>query len=244
MRMKTLKTVLITLAVCAFMLVPSVKARAQVKTMPDGMQFDPSFYAATYDDVYRAFGMNEALLYQHYLLCGIAEKRLPYAGAEVGVNAPANAASGTVLTMPDGGLFDPIYYANKNPDVVAVYGILPINLYTHYLYCGVLEGRLPYEGYRESDVKLVFSTTAAAAAVQTPADVVSAVRQAAKYRVTDLQLLSVWRGELSADEMTVLLNAQAPYLKNFYGAKISVSAPKIYGLSENPTIELRVSLKF
>lgn len=49
-------------------------------------------------------------------------------------------------TMPDGGLFDPEYYAANNPDVVAVMGTDTANLYAHYVLCGKLEGRLPYEG--------------------------------------------------------------------------------------------------
>ena len=76
-----MRKILLTLSAIIFLsILPSMKAEAAVKTMPDGGLFDPSFYAATYKDVYQAFGMNEALLYQHYLLCGIKEKRLPYAG--------------------------------------------------------------------------------------------------------------------------------------------------------------------
>ena len=65
------KIILTAASVLFLTMLPSSKAQAVVKTMPDGMLFDPSFYAATYNDVYKAFGMNEALLYQHYLLCGI-----------------------------------------------------------------------------------------------------------------------------------------------------------------------------
>ena len=80
MRKTVLKLVLALTTVLAFVLIPSVKSEAAVKTMPDGGLFDPSFYAATYPDVYAAFGMNETLLYQHYKLCGIKENRLPYEG--------------------------------------------------------------------------------------------------------------------------------------------------------------------
>ena len=229
---KTFVKILLTAAAIIFLgLVPKTTARAAVKTMPDGGLFDPSFYAATYKDVYQAFGMNEALLYQHYLLCGIKKKRLPYAGY-IYPTPDELAASGTV------------YYAAKNPDVVQNFGLLPESLYAHYLYCGAAEGRLPYEGYKASELKLSFSTTGATANVVTEADVISAVRQAAMYRVTNLTITSVWQGSLSSEGITALIKAQAPFLKTAYGAKITVSDPRMYGLATNPTIEIGVSLKF
>ncbi|MBP3754099.1 MAG: hypothetical protein J6I66_04510 [Lachnospiraceae bacterium] len=241
---KTFVKILLTAAAVLFLgLIPKTTASAAVKTMPDGELFDPSFYAATYKDVYQAFGMNEALLYQHYLLCGIKEKRLPYAGY-IYHTPDELAASGTIITMPDGALFDPVYYAAKNPDVVQAFGLLPESLYAHYLYCGAAEGRLPYEGYKASELKLSFSTTSASANVVTEADVISAVRQAAMYRVTNLTITSVWQGRLSSETITALIKAQAPFLKTAYGAKITVSDPRMYGLATNPTIEIGVTLKF
>lgn len=38
-------------------------------------------------------------------------------------------------------LFDAAYYAEKNPDVVAVYGTNAKALYNHYINCGIKEGR-------------------------------------------------------------------------------------------------------
>ncbi len=48
------------------------------------------------------------------------------------------------VTMPDGQVFDPDYYAQNNPDVVAVLGTDPAVLYQHYLLYGKAEGRKPY----------------------------------------------------------------------------------------------------
>lgn len=48
-------------------------------------------------------------------------------------------------TMADGGVFDPEYYAQQNPDVVAALGTDENILYQHYLTNGKNEGRLPYE---------------------------------------------------------------------------------------------------
>ena len=47
--------------------------------------------------------------------------------------------------MPDGQTFDPEYYAQKNPDVVQVFGTDENKLYEHYKQYGIKEGRLPYE---------------------------------------------------------------------------------------------------
>jgi len=243
MKKTTVKIILTALAVIFMILMPRTDVRAAVKTMPDGGLFDPSFYAATYNDVYQAFGMNETLLYQHYLLCGIKEKRLPYAGY-VYPTPDELAASGTIITMPDGALFDPVYYAAKNPDVVQAFGLLPESLYAHYLFCGAAEGRLPYDGYKASELKLSFSATGASATVVTEADVIAAVRQAAMYRVTDLTILSVWQGRLSSEGIQALINAQAPYLKTAYGARIKLGDVRMYGLATNPTIDISVSIKF
>jgi len=46
--------------------------------------------------------------------------------------------------MPDGNYFDPEYYAQTNPDVVASFGTDPNSLYYHYCLFGKNEGRLPY----------------------------------------------------------------------------------------------------
>lgn len=50
------------------------------------------------------------------------------------------------VTMPDGSLFDPEYYAQENPDVVASFGNDPQALYMHYVNFGKQEGRAAYAG--------------------------------------------------------------------------------------------------
>ena len=47
-------------------------------------------------------------------------------------------------TMSDGNVFDAEYYAEQNPDVVAVVGADKNALYQHYLTCGMFEGRAAY----------------------------------------------------------------------------------------------------
>ncbi len=245
--LKVIKKAIITLSVIlGLMMIPSITGQAAVKTMPDGMKFDPSFYAATYDDVYKAFGMNEALLYQHYLLCGIKEKRLPYAGYEyVEKDYSAVSKSETIMTMSDGMLFDPVFYAKKYPDVAALYGNLPANLYFHYVCFGMAEGRLPYEGYEKNDIKFTFSTVGAIAQVENDGELVRAIRQAGKYRITDLKILTTWDGTMSAETMSLLASGQVVYMKNVYGVKkMTWDVPKVYGDGNRPTIEMNFVLKY
>lgn len=52
----------------------------------------------------------------------------------IGCSIAANAADYSVL-------FDAAYYAEKNPDVVAACGNDPNALYSHYINCGINEGR-------------------------------------------------------------------------------------------------------
>ena len=245
MRKTVLKLVLALTTVLAFVLIPSVKSEAAVKTMPDGGLFDPSFYAATYPDVYAAFGMNETLLYQHYKLCGIKENRLPYAGYNPDDIILTVVMPETIITMPDGNLFDPVFYANKYPDVVSVLGINPYVLYNHYVLCGRNEGRLPYEGYvKASEIKLTFSTVGAIVNANSREDVISALRLAAQFRVTKLTILTTWNGTLSAESIKTVINGQGAFVKTFYGATMTTTEPIVYGSVQNPTIETNVTLRF
>ena len=66
--------------------------------------------------------------------------------------APLSYAAGTptgddavVIEMPDGTTFDPVYYAQWNPDVVAVMGTDRAVLYKHYIEHGRAEGRAYHE---------------------------------------------------------------------------------------------------
>ena len=56
--------------------------------------------------------------------------------------------------------------------------------------------------------------------------------------------MSVWQGRLSVEGTTALVNAQAAYLKTAYGVTVKVTDATMYGLATNPTIDVRVSLKF
>ena len=106
-----------------------IRVSAATKSMPDGGLFDPDFYATSYPDVVACLGKSESVLYNHYLLFGKAEGRLPYASAPVVT---------TVNTA-----FDPVYYASRYPDVAAVLGNNAAALKNHYDLFGKAEGRYP-----------------------------------------------------------------------------------------------------
>ena len=60
----------------------------------------------------------------------------------LGTATTANAAP---ILMADGNFFDAQYYAQNNPDVVAVLGLNASVLYAHYTNHGMSEGRTPYD---------------------------------------------------------------------------------------------------
>ena len=82
----------------------AMPAFAAPQTMPDGGTFDAEFYASTYPDVAAVLGTDATVLYQHYLLAGKAEGRLPYAGAN----------GGTVTTTPTVATGVGAYLTDKN----------------------------------------------------------------------------------------------------------------------------------
>jgi len=50
------------------------------------------------------------------------------------------------VTLPDGTVFDPEFYAQQYPDVAAAVGTSPQALYNHYILFGKAEGRAAYAG--------------------------------------------------------------------------------------------------
>ena len=54
-------------------------SKAAPVKMADGQLFDAQYYAQNNPDVVAAFGTDANWLYLHYVVCGKAEGRLPYA---------------------------------------------------------------------------------------------------------------------------------------------------------------------
>ena len=79
-----------------------------------------------------------------------------------------NTVKAEVKTMPDGGKFDPQFYAESNPDVKAAFGTDEALLYGHYQMFGVNEGRSPYAGAQAQGAAAPVVQPAPAAPAQTP----------------------------------------------------------------------------
>ena len=103
---------------------------------------------------------------------------------------PAHAQDLDAIVTPDGYVFDPVYYAQTNPDVVAVCGNTKLALYQHYLMCGRCEGRFGSASQAEavaalqaSGQELTFAPMQLLSSVSTPYDTKIA-------RATNVQLAS------------------------------------------------------
>jgi lipoprotein-anchoring transpeptidase ErfK/SrfK len=131
-----------SLMLLAFLAIPS-KASAEEF-------FDAGYYALMNPDVVESVGSDSAALEAHYRLYGKAEGRMPNGAAGEGavaapapaapeVSAPAAPAAVQSSQIPAD--FDAGFYAERNPDVKAVYGTKRENLYRHYLDYGRAEGR-------------------------------------------------------------------------------------------------------
>ena len=130
---------------------------AAPKTMADGGGFDPEYYAQQNPDVVAALGMDENVLYQHYLNNGKKEGRMPCAPE----NVTQSSAASTIQTMSDGGLFDPYFYAATYTDVATLIGTDATTLYNHYKTNGVAMGRVPYAGATPTTSRLIGTYTTA-----------------------------------------------------------------------------------
>ncbi len=105
MTIKRLISTVLTVAAC--MTIFSTTAFAQVKTMPDGTQFDAEYYASQNPDVVAALGNSEAALYQHYVQHGKAEGRAPVANGTASNNAASASNSVKESVNALGITYDP-----------------------------------------------------------------------------------------------------------------------------------------
>ena len=135
-----MKKFLATLTLIGAVVASPLTVLAAPKTMPDGTVFDAEYYAQSNPDVVAVLGTDAGVLYQHYVNFGKKEGRLPYAQSSA---ATTNAAT---MTLSDGTVFDPVYYAQSNPDVVGILGTDANTLAQHYIQFGKKEGRKPSAG--------------------------------------------------------------------------------------------------
>lgn len=97
-----IRKILLSLAACIVAaLCYSQTALAAPRQMADGNIFDAEYYAAAYPDVAAVFGNDANMLYMHYVLCGQAEGRLPYAPAAGVVSVAAVPANNYIQVQLD-----------------------------------------------------------------------------------------------------------------------------------------------
>ena len=141
--MKSMKKVLrckqlaLLLAMLMVVLAPMTVKAAPPPTTTGVTQdnFDAKRYADTYADLKKAFGYNEALLWQHYLQFGIKEGRQVY--TKSGTTATVAPAT-TGLTQAN---FDYKRYADTYADLKKAFGYDAAKLWQHYQTFGIKEGR-------------------------------------------------------------------------------------------------------
>lgn len=114
--------------------------------------FDAEFYALMYPDVVASVGNAESALYNHYKTIGAKQGKLPYntlawksvPDPDFPTEYNLEPVSPYARTqLPDGRYFNADYYAENNPDLVAVLGFSPDALYQHFIHNGQKEGRMP-----------------------------------------------------------------------------------------------------
>lgn len=194
------------ISIAAFLLIifsfGVLKVNAAPVKMADGQLFDATYYAQNNPDVVAAFGTDANWLYLHYVVCGKAEGRLPY--------APGAGTTGTT----SGDSFDAAYYAARYPDVAAVFGTDPTLLKMHYDLCGKAEGRFPNaaaENGGASTAAVSVPTVAASGVEMQVLDLVNAER--AKYGLAPLAWDSVNLGPgaaVRAQEISVYFSHTRP----------------------------------
>lgn len=135
-----MKKFLATLTLIGAVVASPLTVLAAPQTMPDGTVFDAEYYAQSNPDVVAVLGTDAGVLYQHYVNFGKKEGRLPYA------QSSAETTNAATMTLSDGTVFDPVYYAKSNPDVVGILGTDANTLAQHYIQFGKKEGRKPSAG--------------------------------------------------------------------------------------------------
>ena len=151
------------LAAVMLALVP-VKVQAAPPPTTTGVTqdtFDAKRYADTYADLKKAFGYDEAKLWNHYLTFGIKEGRTVYTK---GSNTPATAAAATGITQ---ATFDAKRYADTYADLKKAFGYNESLLWQHYQKYGIKEGRQAFAKGAAAPATAVKATAPAAPAAAT-----------------------------------------------------------------------------
>lgn len=95
------KRIILSLLIGTLTLTSAMPVFAAPKQMADGTVFDAEYYAANNPDVVAVLGIDETMLYNHYMNFGIKEGRKPYADGYVPVENPVPAQPAYVIDWND-----------------------------------------------------------------------------------------------------------------------------------------------
>lgn len=97
-----MKKILVAVLTAVTVLGSSLTALAAPEQMPDGGVFDAEYYAQSNPDVAAALGTDRDALYQHYVMFGAREGRMPFApGAQQPAENPAPSAGRVPAPTPE-----------------------------------------------------------------------------------------------------------------------------------------------
>ena len=133
----------------------ALSVQAAPVTFPDGTVFDPEYYAEANPDVKAAVGTDAVQLWLHYYNFGRKEGRPGVApGTKAAAATPATKPPAATQAAPAAAkpaaapaataaavTFDPVFYANNNPDIKKALGSDASMLWLHYRMFGEKEGR-------------------------------------------------------------------------------------------------------
>lgn len=123
--------------------------------MDEGRQgcasFDPMSYYLEYSDLRNAYGTNWRMYYQHYMVCGKVEGR-----NGVGCTSLQGAIT-TLNGVNYASVYDYSYYVEHNPDIKQVFGLDDKAVLSHFVNCGMSEGRQAIASFNVTSYQLQYS---------------------------------------------------------------------------------------
>ena len=97
--------------------------------------FNATTYKNNYVDLRNIYGYNMGAYIRHYIVCGAAEGRSGW------ISNGSTEKAWMLNGVDYSGVYNYSYYTNLNPDVTAVIGVDDLDVLSHFVYCGMSEGR-------------------------------------------------------------------------------------------------------
>ena len=118
--------------------------------------YDYNYYVSKYEDVRRAFGLNDKAAFDHFLNYGLKEGRIAKADSDISIYnkfKPLGANLAKIRTnlwnIEFSPVYDYVYYMTNNPDVAKAVNYDSYSALRHFADYGIFEGRKGKETYNE-----------------------------------------------------------------------------------------------